>query len=248
MKIYKSCYILFLLLLFLALFGCKKDKSNPVDSIINPPLLKGIALEGTYATLKGEAESGAEVTIQYEGEQGIIIKKLQVDNNGQFSVDIDRLVDYEQLLTAFCSKNNQHSERVSFGKIMAKAPFAAGWKIAKELISAHPWKSDQSRSRVIIKQSAGAPPYDMFATVAQKYFRFQWDGSLQFRITNPVAFEHLTGNWQMNDTGALTINTAIPLGPLHLKNVKIQHANASRLELLAQFADGLFLLSFQAHE
>jgi len=47
----------------------------------------------------------------------------------------------------------------------------------------------------------------------------------------------------MDGNGVITIDTVIPLGPMQIKNARIQHLDADHLTLLGNIADGLFILS-----
>jgi len=246
MKTRNLCLSLLAGFVLAACGSCKKDdpKQDEKAGISTPSELK-VALNesaGT-ATVIGRADAGAEVTLKYEGERGGLLRKVQADASGNFSLTVDQLVGYEQALLAFASKGDEVSASAKVPKIAAKAAYAGGWADAKELMLARRWKSDQTVSRVITRQTADAPPYQMFATVAQKYFDFKADGAFHFEVTQPVQFAHTAGTWAMDDNGVITISTQIPMGPMQIKNAKIQHLDADRLTLLAEISDGLFLLS-----
>ncbi|MBD1431366.1 hypothetical protein H8B06_00890 [Sphingobacterium sp. DN00404] len=225
-------------------YSCGKDDPAPEEeTTINAPSDIQITTANDKATISGKADSGTEVTFQYEGTNGQVLRKITTDASGNFSFSIDQLADYEQQLQAFVTKGDLVSKTVKLDKIAAKAAYNEGWQTAKALIQAHRWKSDQTVSRVIIKQTAATPPYDIFATVAQKYFDFKADGTFHFEVTSPLQFTHDTGTWAINEDGVMTINTVIPLGPMKIEHAKIQHLDANRLTLLANISDGLFLLS-----
>ena len=243
MKRFKISIIIFGLLVFFQ-YSCAKDNpSNPQETEVSVPSGIEISVSEGKVTISGKADAGSEATFKYDGTNGQVLRTIKIDASGTFSFTIDQLVDYEQQLVAFASKDDKVSETVRLEKIPAKAAYSGGWDTARQLMQAHRWKSDQTVSRVIIKQTAATPPYDMFATVAQKYFDFKTDGSFHFEVTSPLQFTHNTGTWSMNEDGVITINTVIPLGPMVINNAKIQHLDANRLTLLATISDGLFLLS-----
>ncbi len=245
MKKINRYLLLFTALLAVTMFSsCSKDDpSDPQHTKINVPSAIKITTADHKATISGKADAGSEVTFQYEGTNGQVLRTIKPDASGNFSFSVDQLVDYEQQLIAFASKGDKTSETVRVDKIPAKAAYSGGWDHAKTLMQAHRWKSDQTVSRVIIKQSHPTPPYDMFATVAQKYFGFKTDGTFHFEVTSPLQFTHTSGTWAMDGSGVITIHTVIPLGPMQLSNARIQHLDASRLSLLCTISDGLFLLS-----
>lgn len=233
-----------LLLIAVGLYSCsKKDSDAPQITTVNAPLSLKVTTENGKATISGKADAGSEVTFQYAGANGQVLRTIKPDASGNFSFAIDQLVGYEQQLTAFATKGDKKSETITMEKIPAKSAYSGGWDNARQLIQAHRWKSDQTVSRVIIKQTATTPPYDMFATVAQKFFDFKPAGVFHFEVTSPLQFAHTTGSWTMDANGVILINTSIPLGPMQINNAKIQQLEANRLTLLANISDGLFLLS-----
>lgn len=245
MKIKRICLLLFTALAVTAFSSCsKEDPSDPQESKVNAPSAIKITTADHKATITGKADVGSEVTFQYEGPNGQVLRTIKPDAFGNFSFTIDQLVGYEQQMMAFASKKDKTSGTVRVDKVPAKAAYGGGWDHARRLMQAHRWKSDQTMSRVIIKQTAATPPYDMFATVAQKYFDFKTDGVFHFEVTSPLQFTHTTGAWSMSESGVITINTVIPLGPMEISNAKIQQLDNERLALLAEISDGLFFLSF----
>jgi len=242
----KIKYILLLLTVFavIAFSSCSKDDPDTLNNnTVNAPSSIQVSTANDKATITGKGDVGSEVTFQYVGTNGQVLRTIKPDASGNFSVTVDQLVEYEQQLVAFASKGDKTSEKVKMPNIAAKSAYSGDLVAAKVLIQAHRWKSDQTVSRVIIKQSNPTPPYDMFATVAQKYLDFKADGVFHFEVTNPLQFTHTSGTWEMDEDGVITINTVIPLGPMQIHNAKIQYLDADRLTLLANIADGLFILS-----
>lgn len=232
-------------ILLLSLYSCSSDDdSNIVDDQVNPPSFIQIITADNKAIISGKADIGSEVTLKYNAETGQVLRQVKADASGSFTTNIDLLVDYKQELVAFATKNNQVSETVILDKIPAKLAYNEGWDKAKEIILSHRWKSDQTISRIIIKQTSATPPYDLFATTAQKYFDFKSNGDFHFEVTSPLQFTHTTGSWSLDDKGIIKINTMIPLGAMEITDAKIQHLDSERLSLLAKISDGLFLLSF----
>ncbi|MBX3255426.1 MAG: hypothetical protein KF862_14890 [Chitinophagaceae bacterium] len=225
--------------------SCTKNDPAPQENKVSSPSNIRVAINSaeSKATISGKADVDSEVTFQYGGANGQVLRTINPDASGNFSFSIDQLVDYEQQLKSFATKADKTSDTIMVEKIPAKAGYAGGWSNARQLMQAHRWKSDQAVSRMIIKQTAVTPPYDMFATVAQKYFDFKADGVFHFEVTSPLQFIHNTGSWVMSENGVITINTVIPLGPMQISNAKIQHLDDNRLSLLCHISDGLFLLS-----
>lgn len=233
-----------LFILLLAVSCSNNDTPDTPDQSLAAPHSIQITTDDAKASISGKADAGSEVTLRYKAPNGQIARKVEADASGSFSTQIDLLVDYEQELVAFASKNDETSEMVILDKIPAKAAYSGGFDVAKEILVSHRWKSDQTQSRTIIKQSSATPPYDMFATTAQKYFDFKPDGGFHFEVTAPLQFTHTSGSWSMTDKGIIEISTMIPLGPMKITDAKIQHLDEQHLSLLVKISDGLFLLSF----
>lgn len=237
-------------ILLLSLYSCSgdDDPDPDVDNKVNTPSSIQINTADSKATISGKADAGSEVTLKYNAATGQVLRQVKADASGSFTTAVDLLVGYEQELVAFATKDNKVSETVVLEKIPARAAYNGGWDTAKEIMLAHRWKSDQTVSRIIIKQTSTSPPYDLFATTAQKYFDFKINGDFYFEVTSPLQFTHTTGSWSMDDKGVIEINTMIPLGPMQIGDARIQHLDAGRLSLLAKISDGLFLLSFTSNK
>lgn len=236
-------------ILLLLLHSCSNDdEPNLPDDKVNAPSFIQISTTDSKATISGKADADCEVTLKYNVATGQVLRQVKSDASGGFTTNIDLLVDYEQELIAFATKDNQVSETVMLDNIPAKVAYSVGWNTAKEIMLAHRWKSDQTVSRIIIKQTSASPPYDLFATIAQKYFDFKANGDFHFEVTTPLQFTHSTGSWSMGDKGVIEINTMIPLGAMQITDAKIQHLDSERLSLLAKISDGLFLLSFTSNK
>lgn len=242
----KYLLLLFPCVLLLSLNSCsgEDDPDSPEDDKVNAPSSIQITTTESKATIVGKADVESEITLKYKGANGQILRQTKVDTSGSFSFSIDLLVDYEQELISFATKDGQTSEVVTLEKIPAKATYSKGWDTAREIMLSHRWKSDQTASRIIIKQTSASPPYDLFAITAQKYFGFKANGDFHFEVTTPLQFTHTTGSWSMDEKGVIEINTMIPLGAMQITNAKIQHLDSERLSILAEISDGLFLLSF----
>lgn len=231
-------------LMALLQYSCSKDSPAPAeDSPLSTPSAIQISTTEDKAVIRGKADPGSDVTFQYLAKNGQVLRTVHADASGNFDLTVDRLVGYEQQLKAFASKAEQTSEALILDKIPAKADYAGGWTQASDLMQSRRWKSDQTASRTLIKQTAATPPYDMFATVAQKYFDFKADGVFHFEVSSPLQFKHQAGTWVMDASGIITINTVIPLGAMQIKNARIQYLDSDRLTLLANIDDGLFLIS-----
>ena len=106
----------------------------------------------------------------------------------------------------------------------------------------HTWNSVASSSRMLIKHQ-GSLPLDRFIGIAQKQFQFGQNGKFTFSVTSPLNFTNDKGTWSF-DNQEISINTRIPLGPLAIKHVRINELTDSKLSLLAEISEGLFLIDF----
>lgn len=241
----KAIISVFFLLVLFVFVGCAKDSpENPDNFLLSAPSEINIITAENKAIVSGKATIGSLVTIKYSASGGQVLCTVQADTSGRFSVSIDLLADYEQELEAFATKGGEKSETVRLIKIPAKAAYAGSRDATLALLQAHRWKSDQASSRTLIKQTKETPPYEMFATVAQKFFGFHANGVFFFEVTTPLKFVHATGEWSMSEQCVIDIRTVIPLGPMRITEAKIQHLDSERMSLLAKISDGLFLLSF----
>ena len=84
---------------------------------------------------------------------------------------------------------------------------------------------------------------DRFIGIAQKQFQFGPNGKFIFSVTSPLNFTDNKGTWSF-DNQEISINARIPLGPLAIKHVRINELTDSKLSLLAEISDGLFLIDF----
>ncbi|MGO1669580.1 MAG: hypothetical protein ACTHYC_01980 [Sphingobacterium sp.] len=241
---FKHFLCLFSVLILLQ-YSCRKDGPDPTpqETTVNAPSAIQITTAGGKATIVGKADVGSEVTFRYDGTNGQVLRQIKADASGGFSLTLDQFVGYEQQLIAFAKKGNQVSDEVKLERIPAKPPFIEDWNKAKVLILAHRWKSDQNSSRMLIKQTQATPPYDMFVTAAQKYFDFKSDGGFHFEVTSPLQFTHTTGSWTMDDEGIITINTVIPLGPMQLKNIRVNELTDNKFSFLTDISDGIFFIT-----
>lgn len=233
--------------------SCSDDDTDPIienKELAVPSQIQVIVEQNNgIAKIAGVADPNIDIHIKYNDANGAVLKNARTTSSGSFSFQVDLFFGYAQQLVVYTSvengditKSSKESEKIS---VPAKdASLELTNDQIKEKLIANRWKSDQTVSRVIIRQTAVTPPYDMFATVAQKFFVFKASGELHFEVTTPVQFTHTSGSWSIDNNGIATINTVIPLGPMQITNAKIQQLDANRLTLLANISDGLFLLSF----
>jgi hypothetical protein len=253
---HRKLILLFISLSVLAPYSCEKDHTEPVpedNELIAPAELQvTVNQENNTATITGKADANVEVSLKYSGTRGELLKKERSNGQGAFEFTIDLLPGYEQEFVVFTSRVNtaaETSKEVPLTTIPAKEkpPGLTLDEIRQRLTSVR-WKSDQNRSRMLIRQTAPTPPYDMFVLVAQKYFDFKADGKFHFTVTSPLQFTDTNGNWTMDGQGIININTTIPLGPMQIRNARINTLDDSTCSLLADISDGIFLLSFTKDE
>lgn len=201
------------------------------------------------AKISGYADSNVDVHIKYKGVSGSVLKNSKTESSGHFSFQVDLLIGYDQQFEIYTSTTNKDvlvtSDVVSAPLVVRKdKSLGLTNDEVKKLLTEGRWKSDQSASCILIRQTSTTPPYDMFATVAQKFFDFKASGDFYFEVTAPLQFTHTTGSWSINENGVIDINTMIPLGAMEIKNIRIQYLDGGRLSLLSEISDGLFLLNF----
>lgn len=240
----KAKIYLYMLATLVAFVSCSNEEALPEETILNYPTEIQISIQDEKANISGKSDMDSEVTLQYNHNLGAVLRQVDTDAQGNFSFTIDLLVGYEQEFIVFATKDHMVSEKIVLDNIPVKTAFQQGWDTAKTLLLAHKWKSNQTRSRIIIKQTSSTPPYDTFATVAQKYFEFKANGAFYFTVTSPLQYTDTSGDWTMDSNGIMLINTTIPLGPMQISNAKIQQLDNQNLEFLVNISDGLFLLSF----
>lgn len=242
--------ILFFLFLIVAQYACKKDDpgQEPSGELVTPAQLKvTIDQEKVKAVITGKADANVSVQLKYKSALGGLAQTGKTDAQGNFTLTIDLLNGYTQQLAVF-TKTETGIEKVSAEALLPDIPprektLGMTNDEIKQMLQAHRWKSDQNTSRLIIKQSSPTPPYDMFVLVAQKYFEFKESGAFHFTVTSPVEFTDDKGDWTINDQQILNINTTIPLGPMEIKNIRIQELTNDKCVSVADIADGVFLIS-----
>lgn len=227
-----------------SLLGASCSNDEPNDAPFPEPKAQ-VSIDaptGTAQIAVSSTPAGATVQLVYDTPRGQVAAKGTADAQGTCRLSIEQLAGYEQNLKLVVTQG-ETSKRLVLDKIPAKAEMLTEAQIATGL-KKHTWKSVAKGSRVLITNSS-IRPYSLLATVAQKYFTFADGGKFTFEVTSPQQFKHETGTWTLS-AKRLDIHTAIPLGAIQLKNVRIQSLSDTQLALLAEIEDGLFLLRFEA--
>lgn len=199
------------------------------------------------AVVKGKSAPGVDVSLRYAGERGAELFSTKTGKKGAFQFSVDLIRDYAQQLIAvelIVKGSDTIKIENSIDLIPAGEKLALSADHVRQLLTAHRWKSVETDSRVIIRQTAPKPAFDKLLTYAQKYFRFNADGSFDFEITHPKQFSYTGGTWTIDDNNTLTITTDYPHGVLEIKNIRINELNTSTLSLLEEVSDGLFITGF----
>ncbi len=230
--------------------SCKKEETDPLP--VDKPLVAPTGIQVTVAqnenraVVTGKADANTTIQLKYKGSRGGVAAVGKTDAQGNFSLTIPLLNGYVQQLVAFTvdTESDKTSPEATVADIPARNDgIAISNAEVKQLLEANRWQSDQNNSRLIIKQTSPTPPYDMFVLTAQKYFEFKTSGAFYFAVTSPLQFADDKGTWTINEEKILNIKTTIPLGPMEMKNIRIQEINSNSLVLLAEIADGLFIIS-----
>lgn len=228
------------------------DNDSPTinDKLIAPSRIEvAIDQNNGIAKIIGFADPNVDVHLKYKDVNGTVLKNSRTESSGHFTFQVDLLIGYDQQFEVYTSIDNKGlaitSKETSVPLITSKDRLL---ELTNDqvinILTVNRWKSDQTTSRILIRQTATTPPYDMFATVAQKFFDFKVNGDFHFEVTAPLQFTHTVGSWKINKDGIMDINTMIPLGAMQIQNIRIQHIDENRLSLLTNISDGLFLLSF----
>lgn len=222
--------------------SCSSDEPNDAPFPEPKAQVSVDAPTGTAQIAVSSTPAGATVQLVYDTPRGQVAAKGTADAQGTCRFSLEQLAGYEQNLKLVVTQG-ETSKRLVLDKIPAKAEMLTEAQIATGL-KKHTWKSVAKGSRVLITNSS-IRPYSLLATVAQKYFTFADGGKFTFEVTSPQQFKHETGTWTLS-AKRLDIRTAIPLGAIQLKNVRIQSLSDTQLALLTEIEDGLFLLRFEA--
>ena len=85
----------------------------------------------------------------------------------------------------------------------------------------------------------------MFVNKAVKHFQFQANSKFNFTVTSPLQWNFPNGKWSVKNK-RVDIDTRIPLGPMLLRNSRIQTLTEKEMAMLTEVDGGLFLLWFTA--
>ncbi len=224
----------------MSIFSCSKNE-EPLSEKKNPSANVTVNEKSKLATISvTNLPARSEVQLVYANERGQILAKGLTDNQGEWKFDTKLLVGFEQHLKVVIQEN-QHAKQIKTLDIPAAKQQLSQEQI-ETLLMKHTWNSVASSSRMLIKHQ-GSLPLDRFIGIAQKQFQFGPNGKFTFSVTSPLDFTDNKGTWSF-DNQEISINTRIPLGPLAIKHVRINELTDSKLSLLAEISDGLFLIDF----
>ena len=85
----------------------------------------------------------------------------------------------------------------------------------------------------------------MFVNTAVKHFEFLSNSKFTFTVTSPMSKTFPGGKWSVKNK-RVDIDTEIPLGPMLLRNSRIQTLTEKEMAMLTEVDGGLFLLWFTA--
>ena len=85
----------------------------------------------------------------------------------------------------------------------------------------------------------------MFVNMAVKHFEFLPNFKFNFTVTSPQSMPFPDGTWSVKNK-RVDIDTRIPLGPMLLRNSRIQSLTEKEMAMLTEVDGGLFLLWFTA--
>ena len=83
----------------------------------------------------------------------------------------------------------------------------------------------------------------MFVNKAVKHFEFLPNSKFNFTVTSPLQWNYPDGKWSVKNK-RVDIDTRIPLGPMLLRNSRIQTLTDKEMVMLTEVDGGLFLLCF----
>ena len=233
--------VLCLMMGTMMMFSCSKSEDTPNEKG-NPEAQVKVKEETKSAIISVKnLPAKSEVLLVYADDRGQMLTKGLTDAQGNWQFDADQLVGFEQHLKVMVKENNQNKLIQTLTIPAAKQTLTQ--QQIENLLMKHTWNSVVYTSRMLIKHK-GNLPLDMFIGVAQKQFKFENNGKFIFKVTSPLNFTDNNGSWSLSNQ-QLNIKTKIPLGPLEIKNIRINKLTDDELLLLAEISDGLFLIGFK---
>ena len=230
------------LLCAMLLFACSNDDDNS-NAPLPKPEPKELKVQvvadtktNTATVNVANAPAEASLSLVLDVKRGKELDLATADKNGTHTFKLPLLAGYEQKLKLVV-KSGATSAEVKNLTLPAAEEQYADEQIAQGL-QKHKWLSDQERSRIIVDHTS-TNPYHMFVNKAVKHFEFH------FTVTSPKSMTFPNGKWSVKNK-RVDIDTRIPLGPMLLRNSRIQTLTEKEMAMLTEVDGGLFLLWFTA--
>ena len=236
------------LLCAMFLFACSNDDDNS-NAPLPKPDPKELKVEvaadtkaNTATVSVANAPAEASLSLVLDVKRGKPLDQATADKNGSHTFKLPLLAGYEQKLKLVV-KSGATSAEVKNLTLPAAEEQYADEQIAQGL-QKHKWLSDQNRSRIIVDHTS-SNPYHMFVNKAVKHFEFLSNSKFTFTVTSPMSKTFPGGKWSVKNK-RVDIDTEIPLGPMLLRNSRIQTLTEKEMAMLTEVDGGLFLLWFTA--
>ena len=236
------------LLCAMLLFACSNDDDNSNAPLPKPDpkeLKVQVAADtktNTATVSVANAPAEASLSLVLDVERGKALDQATADKNGTHTFKLPLLAGYEQKLKLVV-KSGATSAEVKNLTLPAAEEQYADEQIAQGL-QKHKWLSDQERSRIIVDHTS-KNPYHMFVNTAVKHFEFLPNSKFNFTVTSPLQWNFPNGKWSVKNK-RVDIDTRILLGPMLLRNSRIQTLTEKEMAMLTEVDGGLFLLWFTA--
>ena len=230
--------VLCLLMGGVTMVSCSKDDDTPSGKQ-EPVVQMNLDEKAKMATIAvNKLDANTHVQLVYARARGQVLAQGFADDKGTALFKVEQLVGYEQILKVVV----QRGKTVKELKVPAATQQLTQQQL-QSLLTKQAWNSVAKKSRVLIKNS-DKTPYDRLAGEAQKTFKFKTGGKFIFTVSSPMKHFDDKGTWTISNK-VLTISTRIPIGPLEMKNVRVNKLTDSELSLLVELSDGLFLMGFE---
>lgn len=236
------------LLCAMFLFSCSNDDDNS-NAPLPKPDPKELKVEvaadtkaNTATVSVANAPAEASLSLILDVKRGKPLDQATADKKGTHTFKLPLLAGYEQKLKLVV-KSGATSAEVKKLTLPAAEEQYADEQIAQGL-QKHKWLSDQERSRIIVDHTS-KNPYHMFVNMAVKHFEFLPNSKFNFTVTSPKSMTFPDGKWSVKNK-RVDIDTRILLGPMLLRNSRIQTLTEKDMVMLTEVDGGLFLLWFTA--
>lgn len=233
--------VLCLLMGGVTMVSCSKDDDTPSGKQ-EPVVQMNLDEKAKMATIAvNKLDANTHVQLVYATARGQVLAQGFADDKGTALFKVEQLVGYEQILKVVVQEN-ERGKTVKELKVPAATQQLTQQQL-QSLLTKQAWNSVAKKSRVLI-QNSDKTPYDRLASEAQKTFKFETGGKFIFTVSIPMKHFDDKGTWTISNK-VLTISTRIPIGPLEMKNVRVNKLTDSELSLLVELSDGLFLMGFE---